>query len=141
MLRLSKLRRSSENVVALKYNTIKRHRLEHIAGVLEIFFQCKRADPLRVARPICTFHSHVSHPNIVISISISVNGFSVRPNCSKRQAGIYFHPNNSLQPAAGGMAEDVSKKVRKPYVISKSRESWTEFEHDRFLEALHLCTR
>ncbi|KAL9659296.1 hypothetical protein QQ045_024101 [Rhodiola kirilowii] len=55
---------------------------------------------------------------------------------------------NSMQPlpppGEGGMegqvvaGEDMSKKIRKPYVISKSRESWTELEHEKFLEALHL---
>ncbi|KAG4992664.1 hypothetical protein JHK87_026121 [Glycine soja] len=34
--------------------------------------------------------------------------------------------------------EDQSKKVRKPYTITKSRENWTDQEHDKFLEALHL---
>ncbi|OAY74590.1 Protein REVEILLE 3 [Ananas comosus] len=34
--------------------------------------------------------------------------------------------------------EDPSRKVRKPYTITKSRESWSEVEHDKFLEALHL---
>uniref|UniRef100_A0A1J3JQ75 Protein REVEILLE 8 n=1 Tax=Noccaea caerulescens TaxID=107243 RepID=A0A1J3JQ75_NOCCA len=39
------------------------------------------------------------------------------------------------------MAEGSSKKVRKPYTITKSRESWSEEEHDKFLEALQLFDR
>ncbi|XP_024012565.1 protein REVEILLE 6 isoform X2 [Eutrema salsugineum] len=38
-------------------------------------------------------------------------------------------------------SEDLSKKIRKPYTITKSRESWTEPEHDKFLEALQLFDR
>ncbi|KAK9039852.1 hypothetical protein V6N11_015038 [Hibiscus sabdariffa] len=38
-------------------------------------------------------------------------------------------------------AEDPTKKIRKPYTISKSRESWTEPEHDKFLEAIQLFDR
>ncbi|XP_050235727.1 protein REVEILLE 6-like isoform X2 [Mercurialis annua] len=37
--------------------------------------------------------------------------------------------------------EDMSKKIRKPYTITKSRENWTEQEHDKFLEALQLFDR
>ncbi|VVB12996.1 unnamed protein product [Arabis nemorensis] len=38
-------------------------------------------------------------------------------------------------------AEGPEKKVRKAYTITKSRESWTEGEHDKFLEALQLFDR
>ncbi|XP_073145734.1 protein REVEILLE 6-like isoform X2 [Henckelia pumila] len=37
--------------------------------------------------------------------------------------------------------EDPNKKTRKPYTITKSRESWSEQEHDKFLEALQLFDR
>ncbi|KAG2245928.1 hypothetical protein Bca4012_091158 [Brassica carinata] len=44
-------------------------------------------------------------------------------------------------PSTDAVAEGSSKKVRKPYTITKSRESWTEEEHDKFLEALQLFGR
>ncbi|GAB4826314.1 hypothetical protein Ancab_009179 [Ancistrocladus abbreviatus] len=38
-------------------------------------------------------------------------------------------------------SDDSSRKFRKPYTITKSRDSWTEAEHDKFFEALHLFDR
>ncbi|XP_021775332.1 protein REVEILLE 8-like isoform X2 [Chenopodium quinoa] len=43
--------------------------------------------------------------------------------------------------SAGEGPSSSGKKVRKPYTITKSRESWTEEEHDKFLEALQLFDR
>ncbi|XP_008794785.2 protein REVEILLE 5-like isoform X2 [Phoenix dactylifera] len=43
--------------------------------------------------------------------------------------------------ATASSSDDPSKKIRKPYTITKSRESWTEQEHDKFLEALQLFDR
>jgi hypothetical protein len=37
-----------------------------------------------------------------------------------------------------GLAATEATKVRKPYTITKSRESWTEPEHDKFLMVLQL---
>ncbi|KNA15266.1 hypothetical protein SOVF_099850 isoform B [Spinacia oleracea] len=47
----------------------------------------------------------------------------------------------SSSVAAGEGSSCSGKKVRKPYTITKSRESWTEEEHDKFLEALQLFDR
>ncbi|CAH8259905.1 unnamed protein product [Arabidopsis lyrata] len=56
------------------------------------------------------------------------------------------NPTNAEAPppqptSTDAVAEGSSKKVRKPYTITKSRESWTEEEHDKFLEALQLFDR
>jgi hypothetical protein len=37
-----------------------------------------------------------------------------------------------------GCGDASGKKIRKPYTITKSRESWSDEEHDKFLEALQL---
>ncbi|XP_059296359.1 protein REVEILLE 8-like isoform X1 [Lycium ferocissimum] len=48
---------------------------------------------------------------------------------------------NSASMANNNSTDASAKKVRKPYTITKSRESWTEEEHDKFLEALQLFDR
>ncbi|KAK4786589.1 hypothetical protein SAY86_010422 [Trapa natans] len=69
--------------------------------------------------------------------------------------GFYLDPNgmalpglrpfstaaNAADSTTPSPSDDLAKKVRKPYTIKKSRESWTEPEHDKFLEALHLFDR
>ena len=53
------------------------------------------------------------------------------------------HPlDSSVSAVAGGGKEEGRRAqeggVRKPYTITESRESWTDPEHDKFLEALQL---
>ncbi|KAL3837666.1 hypothetical protein ACJIZ3_022257 [Penstemon smallii] len=66
--------------------------------------------------------------------------------------GFYLDPTGMALPNLGSFSspaaasttssyDDPNKKIRKPYTISKSRESWTEPEHDKFLEALQLFDR
>ncbi|EYU35107.1 hypothetical protein MIMGU_mgv1a019528mg [Erythranthe guttata] len=42
---------------------------------------------------------------------------------------------------SSGLDDDPNKKIRKPYTITKSRESWSHQEHHKFLQALHLFDR
>ncbi|KAL3615670.1 hypothetical protein CASFOL_041331 [Castilleja foliolosa] len=48
--------------------------------------------------------------------------------------------NMSLGNMVPGV-DDPNKKIRKPYTITKSRESWTDQEHEKFIEALQLFDR
>ncbi|MFS7889943.1 hypothetical protein Hanom_Chr00s000006g01612941 [Helianthus anomalus] len=50
--------------------------------------------------------------------------------------GSFSAPTDVVAPPSP--ADDASKKIRKPYTITKSRESWSDPEHDKFLEALQL---
>ncbi|XP_061342014.1 protein REVEILLE 6-like isoform X2 [Gastrolobium bilobum] len=72
---------------------------------------------------------------------------SKNPNPSE---AFYLDPNDMTLPglvpfssaaSTSDSVEDSAKKTRKPYTITKSRESWTEPEHDKFLEALQLFDR
>ncbi|KAA3462227.1 protein REVEILLE 5 [Gossypium australe] len=51
-------------------------------------------------------------------------------------------PSSSVSTSTAGnngsYSEDPNKKIRKPDNITKSKESWTEQEHDKSLEALQL---
>ncbi|KAK7270896.1 hypothetical protein RJT34_26400 [Clitoria ternatea] len=71
--------------------------------------------------------------------------------------GFYLDPSGMALPAlppfasvsvaaptavsATNSCDEAAKKIRKPYTITKSRENWTEPEHDKFLEALQLFDR
>ncbi|KAJ8470511.1 hypothetical protein OPV22_024854 [Ensete ventricosum] len=62
----------------------------------------------------------------------------------KEAAVVSYSDRPLVMALPGGVApssEDVGKKTRKPYTITKSRESWTEQDHDKFLEALQLFDR
>ncbi|KAL9994083.1 putative transcription factor MYB-HB-like family [Helianthus debilis subsp. tardiflorus] len=53
--------------------------------------------------------------------------------------GSFSAPTDVVAPPSP--ADDASKKIRKPYTITKSREIWSDPEHDKFLEALQLFDR
>lgn len=54
--------------------------------------------------------------------------------------GMNRYDSNLMErmPVGNVGVDDPSKKIRKPYTITKSRENWTEQEHEKFIEALHL---
>nr|AGV54263.1 transcription factor ASG4 [Phaseolus vulgaris] len=93
---------------------------------------------------------------MLTTLSLSTHYTSLKLITEKRNmVSINSHPSEAsyLDPSAMSLLpfatavtatdalENPAKKTRKPYTITKSRESWTEQEHDKFLEALQLFDR
>ncbi|KAK8656092.1 hypothetical protein V6N13_108651 [Hibiscus sabdariffa] len=70
----------------------------------------------------------------------SADGFYLDP-AGMALPGLGPFATTATAASAASTSDDSSKKIRKPYTITKSRESWTEPEHDKFLEALQLFDR
>ncbi|KAI3442977.1 HTH myb-type domain-containing protein [Psidium guajava] len=93
---------------------------------------------------------HHDHHSLSLSLSLSLSRFGAIARWKANALRISMNSNPSSNPqsmatsttsAATPAADGSGKKVRKPYTITKSRESWTEEEHDKFLEALQLFDR
>ncbi|CAH2039280.1 unnamed protein product [Thlaspi arvense] len=70
-------------------------------------------------------------------MNMNLPGFNTLPHTAAPATTMPISVRNNTM----SFYEDPTKKVRKPYTITKSRENWTEQEHDKFLEALHLFDR
>lgn len=66
--------------------------------------------------------------------SVKIGSFSVLDS----QDDVFTAVNSTGADNSYGSEDPNSKKIRKPYTITKSRETWTDQEHDKFIEALHL---
>ncbi|KAI4351640.1 hypothetical protein L6164_005983 [Bauhinia variegata] len=114
---------------------------------------CYKCCVAAIAAVTATLHHHppslslLKPPKIFCMVSKNPNpaeGFYLDPSGVALPG---LGPFASVTTAATTMAsttnssEDSAKKIRKPYTITKSRESWTEPEHDKFLEALQLFDR
>ncbi|KAF9664212.1 hypothetical protein SADUNF_Sadunf17G0132600 [Salix dunnii] len=65
------------------------------------------------------------------------DGFYMDPTGMAAVPGLSTFPTTTTT-TSNSSSEDPNNKIRKPYTITKTRESWTDPEHDKFLEALQL---
>lgn len=63
------------------------------------------------------------------------------PSTTNNTTSTVSGASNSDSDSVWALSQDPNMKIRKPYTITKSRESWTDQEHDKFLEALQLFDR
>lgn len=71
----------------------------------------------------------------VTSVRVGDKGEPIPPNSSERENDL--EDSKSL----GTQNDQLMRKPRKPYTITKSREVWTKEEHARFLTALQMYDR
>uniref|UniRef100_A0A0D9WKV4 SANT domain-containing protein n=1 Tax=Leersia perrieri TaxID=77586 RepID=A0A0D9WKV4_9ORYZ len=109
-----------------------------------VTWTCLLLPPPSLTASLC--HRNIFHPpqHQRRSIERALNPSDLEEGgiVSRREemsSGTEHHP---LDSSAGEPPEDdAGRRVRKPYTITKSRESWTDPEHDKFLEALQLFDR
>ncbi|XP_057980676.1 protein REVEILLE 6-like isoform X2 [Malania oleifera] len=82
------------------------------------------------------------NPNFFFDpMNMALPGLGSLPPATTPPASSATAAATTANTAATLGSDDPSKKIRKPYTITKSRESWTDQEHEKFLEALQLFDR